>query len=100
MRTRTLVAALLVGLAQQRPDTPPTAVPAGSQAKPVVPVAATALATHADQYTGTTVSITAAVAQIHGATAFSIAQANQKNGAADILVVAPLLTAPVQAGAY
>lgn len=100
MANRTLVAALLLGLAQQPAATPPTAVPAGPQPKPVVPVATTTLAAHAEQYAGATVSLTAAVARIYGATAFSIVQANQKDRAADILVVAPLLTAPLQPGAY
>lgn len=96
---RRLVAALLVGLAQQ-PTTPPTAVPASPQPKAAVPVATTALTAHADQYTGATVSLTAAVAQVYGATAFSVAQGNQKNAGSDVLVVAPLLTAPVQPGGY
>ena len=83
-----------------KPATPPTTVPAAPQPKPAVPVATTALAAHADQYTGATVSLTAAVAQVYGATAFSVAQANQKDRAADVLVVAPILTAPVQPGSY
>jgi cytochrome c556 len=49
---------------------------------------------------GATVSLTAAVAQVYGATAFSVAQANQKDRAADVLVVAPVLTAPLQPGSY
>jgi cytochrome c556 len=48
----------------------------------------------------TTVSLTAAVAQVYGATAFSVVQANQRDRAADVLVVAPVLTAPVQPGNY
>jgi soluble cytochrome b562 len=102
MTTRKLVAALLLGLAQQpqQPAAPPTTVPAGPQPKPAVPVATTALTAHADQYAGATVSLTAAVAQVYGATAFSVAQANQRDRAADVLVVAPVLTAPVQPGGY
>jgi hypothetical protein len=99
MATRTLITALLLALAQQ-PAGPPTAAPAGPQPKPVVPVATTTLASHADQYAGATVSLTAAVAQVYGATAFSVAQANQHDRAADVLVVAPILTAPVQPGSY
>ena len=101
MTTRTLLATLIVVLAQQQqPATPPTTVPLVPQPKPAVPVATTALTAHADQYAGATVSLTAAVAQVYGATAFSIAQANQKDRGADVLVVAPILTAPVQPGSY
>lgn len=85
---------------QQQPATPPTTVPAAAQPKPAVPVAATTLVTNTDQYAGATVSLTAAVAQVYGATAFSVAQANQKDRSADVLVVAPILTAPVQPGGY
>jgi hypothetical protein len=99
MTTRTLIAVLLVGLAQQQPATPPTTVPAAPQPKPAVPVATTALTAHAEQYAGATVSLTAAVAEVYGATAFSVAQANQKDRA-DVLVVAAVLTAPVQPGSY
>src|SRR5262249_29170976 len=97
MATRTLAATLLVVLAQQQPATPPTTVPAAPQPKPAVPVATTTLTAHADQYAGATVSLTAAVAQVYGTTAFSVAQASQKDRA-DVLVVAPILTAPVQPG--
>lgn len=101
MATRRLLAALLLGLAQQQaPATPPTTVPAGLVPKPAVPVATTALTAHPDQYAGATVSLTAAVADVYGATAFSVVQGNQKNGATDVLVVAPILTAPVQPGSY
>lgn len=100
MATRRLVAAVLVGLAQQPPQMPPTAVPAAPQPKPAVPVAASALLTRPDQYIGSPVSITAQVAQVYGATAFSIVQANQKDRAADVLVVSAVLTAPVQTGSY
>jgi soluble cytochrome b562 len=46
------------------------------------------------------VSVTAAVAQVYGGATFSVAQANQKDRAADILVVAPILTAAVEPGSY
>src|SRR5262249_15878970 len=100
MATRTLAATLLVVLAQQQqPATPPTTVPPPPQPKPAGPVATTTLTAHADQYAGATVSLTAAVAQVYGTTAFSVAQASQKDRA-DVLVVAPILTAPVQPGSY
>src|SRR5262245_5970778 len=100
MATRHLIAALLFGLAQERaPATPATTVPAGPQASPIVPVATLALSTRPDQYAGATVSVTAAVAHVYGATASSIAQANSREGAPEILVVTPVLTAPLAPGA-
>ncbi|HEX4564994.1 MAG TPA: hypothetical protein VH138_00130 [Vicinamibacterales bacterium] len=79
---------------------------AAPQPKPTVPVAAGAIVANLDRYAGTTVSVTAAVVQRYGATAFSVGQtraaATAKKAPApqDVLVVAPLLTSPVQAGAY
>ena len=99
MATRRLIAALLVGLAQQPPATPPTAVPA-AQPKPAIPVATSALIASPDQYIGSPVSMTAAVTQVFGATAFAVAQAGQKDRSADVLVVSAVLTAPVQPGSY
>jgi hypothetical protein len=101
MATRQLVAVVLVGLAQQiSQPAPPTTVPAGAQPRAAIPVAVSALTTRPDQYAGGTVSLTAAVAQVFGATAFSVAQANQKGRGGDVLVVSALLTAPVQPGRY
>src|SRR5262249_20359475 len=58
-----------------------------------------------DHYAGTTVSLTASVVQKYGATSFSVTQtrpstARPAAGAQDVLIVAPLLTSPVQPGAY
>jgi len=102
MATRKLVAALLLGLAQQvqPPATPPTTVPAGLQPRAAVPVAVTTLSAHPDQFAGAPVSLTAAVSQVFGPTAFSVAQGNQKDRVSDILVVSAVLTAPVQPGSY
>jgi cytochrome c556 len=77
---------------------------AAPQQKPTVPVAAGAIVANLDRYAGTTVSVTAAVVQRYGATAFSVAQtrsaARKTPAIQDVLIVAPLLTAPVQPGAY
>jgi cytochrome c556 len=100
MITRTLVTSVALVLAQQvSQPAPPTAVPAG-QPRPAVPIATTVLLAHPDQFTGSTVSLTAAVTRIYGPTAFAVAQANQNDRPADVLIVAAVLTAPVQAGSY
>lgn len=91
---------VLIGLAQQPPAAPPTTAPPASQPKPAVPIAAAALATHTDQYTGATVSLTAAVSQVIGPTVFSVAQVGQKDRAAEVLIVSAVLTGPVQPGGY
>ena len=85
--SRTLVAAFLVALTQQQ--APP---------RPAIPLATGALTAHLDRYAGTPVSITARVSRVYGSTAFSIVQANQKAGTADVLVVSAFLASPVQAG--
>ena len=82
------------------PQTPPTRTP---QPQPILPVAVTVLASKADPYVGGMVSLTAAVGKPFGATAFSVVQGRTANGAgpaSDVLVLAPLLTAPVEPGAY
>ena len=100
--------AILVGSAQT-PTQPPVPAPAPAQQKPVVPVAASTLAANLDRFAGTTVSLTAAVAQRYGGTVFSVGQTRSaaraggvKTGSTtqDVLIVAPLLTSPVQPGAY
>ena len=70
---------------------------------PIVPVAVTAILTKPEAFVGSMVSLTAAVDQRFGETAFSVAQARAKpaaDGARDVLVLAPLLTGPVEPGAY
>jgi hypothetical protein len=78
---------------QQAPARPP------AQQQPLIPVAAGTIAASPDRFAGSMVTVTAAVAERYGATAFSVTQARNRNGQ-DVLVVAPLLTAPVQPGAY
>lgn len=95
-----IVAIVLVGLTQAAPQTtPPTLVPAAAP-KPAIPVAASALLAAPEQYIGGPVSMTAAVTQVFGPTAFAVAQGNQKDRVADVLVVSAILTAPVQPGSY
>jgi cytochrome c556 len=81
---------------------PPPALPQGRgapQPQPIVPVAVSVLAAEPDRYVGATVSLTAAVDQRFGATAFSIDQ-DRTRTAADVLVLAPVLTAPVETNSY
>ena len=66
-----------------------------------MPVAASSVAANPDRFAGTVVSMTAAVVQRFGSTVFSVSQARTSTSTGkDILIVAPLLTAPVQPGAY
>jgi hypothetical protein len=84
----------------------PPIAPPGIQAPPakppqaLVPVAASTLAASPDQFVGMTVTLTAAVDQTYGATAFSIDQDRAKSAGQDVLVLAPLLNAPVEPNAY
>lgn len=104
-----LMCAASVTTQQQTPPQPPAATnsgqtptpaPAGrgAQQQPVVPVAASTIAANPNRFAGTTVSMTAAVSQRYGSTAFSVRQA--RAGGAEVLVIAPVLTSPVQPGAY
>ena len=83
--------AVSLGGLQAPPAKPPQAL---------VPVAASTLAASPDQFIGMTVTLTAAVDRIYGATAFSIDQDRAKSAGQDVLVLAPLLTAPVEPNAY
>jgi cytochrome c556 len=91
-----LCAAIVSGQAPQAPTQGRGGAP---QPQPVVPVAVTVLAATPDRFVGTSVSLTAAVEQRYGATAFSIDQSRTKSGP-ELLVLAPVLTAPVEPDAY
>lgn len=106
-----IVAAFGIGPIALAKQSPPQAVPApqapaparAPQPQPIVPIAVSVLASRPEPYIGGMVSVTAAVDRRFGATAFSIVQgrAGEQTGAArDVLVVAPVLTAPVEPGAY
>jgi cytochrome c556 len=86
-----LLLAASLSARQDPPRRPPQAI---------VPVAAGTLAANPDPFVGMTVSLTAAVDQRYGGTAFSIDQDAAKSGGPDILVLAPLLNAPVEPNAY
>ncbi|MEO6238579.1 MAG: hypothetical protein ABIQ52_16400 [Vicinamibacterales bacterium] len=79
----------------------PPVAPAGRGRAPqaLVPVAASTLAANPDAYIGMTVTLTATVDQRFGGTAFTVDQ-DRSRTAADVLVLAPLLTAPLDPNAY
>lgn len=84
-------------------QTPQPAPPANRAPQPIVPVPVTAIVAKPDAFVGGMVSLTAAVDQRFGATAFSVVQGRAAAGstdARDVLVIAPVLTAPVESGAY
>jgi cytochrome c556 len=94
-----LLAVSLAGIqAPQTPPTPPAPAPRPAQ-QPLVPVAASTLAANPDGYIGRTVTVTAPVDQRFGSTAFSVDQDATRSGP-DVLVLAPLLNAPVAPGKY
>lgn len=90
--------ALIVLFAQGQPPPPPAG--RGAQPQPIRPVAVSALAANPDLFVGGPVSLTAAVEQRYGATAFSIDQDRTKTAAQDVLVLAPVLNAPVEPNTY
>lgn len=90
--------ALIVLFAQGQPPPPPAG--RGAQPQPIRPVAVSALASNPDLFVGGPVSLTAAVEQRYGATAFSIDQDRTKTAAQDVLVLAPVLNAPVEPNTY
>ena len=83
----------------QAPQAPAQGRGGAPQPKPVVPTAVSVIASTPDKFVGSSVSLTAAVEQRYGETAFSIDQNRTKSGP-DLLVLAPVLTAPVEPNAY
>lgn len=83
------------------------AQPAGQQgqqpappAKPLVPVAASSIASHPDTYYGEQVSLAAAVEQNLSKTAFSVDQDRTKNTGKEVLVVVPNMQKTVDQNSY
>jgi cytochrome c556 len=92
----------LVALTQAQPPAPTQGTPAGRgapQPQPIVPIAVSALISTPDKFVGGSVTLTAAVEQTYGATAFSVDQDRAKSST-DVLVLAAVLTAPVEANSY
>ena len=97
MNLKTLAGALIVIVAQGQTPAP---AGRGPQPQPIRPVAVSMLTANPDLFVGGPVSLTAAVEQRYGATAFSIDQDRTKSTAQDVLVLAPILNAPVEPNSY
>src|SRR5829696_4182887 len=95
------VAAVTLLTAVTGAQAPQTVPPPGrsAQPQPIVPIAVSALTATPDKYIGTSVTLTAAVEQRYGPTAFSIDQ-DRTRSAADVLVLASVLTAAVEPNSY
>ncbi len=76
------------------------ATPAAPAAKPLVPVAASTLAAHPENYYGERVTMTGAVEQNVGKLAFSVDQDKTKTLEQQVLVLAPRLNSPVDPNTY
>jgi cytochrome c556 len=98
--TRACLAAAMIFLAsaQQAPPTP--GAQRGGPPQPLVPVAASTLAANPDSFVGMTVTLTAPVDQTYGGSAFSVDQDRTKSADKDVLILAPLLNAPVEPNGY
>jgi hypothetical protein len=81
------VASLAVVRAQQPPAQPAP----GAPTKPYIPLAASTLAEHPDQYYGEPVTVTGAVEQVLSPAAFSVDQDKTKSTGKEVLVIAPTM---------
>ncbi|MGE5242875.1 MAG: hypothetical protein ACM3SQ_01425 [Betaproteobacteria bacterium] len=99
-----LIASFAALHAQQTPNQPAKppekAQEAKPEPKPVVPLAASTVASHPDAYYGAPVSITAAVNQTLSSTAFSLTEPTVKTPGQDVLVIAPRLNSPLTPNGY
>jgi hypothetical protein len=81
--------------AQPAPPPPP-----GTPPKPLVPLAASTLASNPDAYIGEWVTVTAAVEQTLAPLAFSMDQDKTKSTGKDVLVLAPRMNSPIELNSY
>src|SRR2546422_3407295 len=95
-----LLAVSLAGIQATQAPPPAGTGQRGRPPQALVPVAASTLAANPDQFVGMTVTLTAAVDQTYGGTAFSVDQDKSKSAGQDVLVLAPLLNAPVEPNGY
>jgi hypothetical protein len=98
MTKASLAAIVFLTVAQQAPPAP--GAQRGRPPQPLVPVAASSLAANPDSFVGMTVTLTAPVEQRYGSTAFSVDQDRTKSAEQDVLILAPLLNAPVEPNGY
>jgi len=74
--------------------------PAPPPAKPLVPVAASSIASNPDAFIGQTVTVTASVDRVVSSTTFTIDQDAKGTGSGDVLVLAEALTAVPEVNSY
>ena len=94
-------AALMASVGAQRGAPPESGRGNAPAAKPYIPVGTTVIAKNPDQYLGDQVTVTASVETILSKSAFAIDQRvkNEPSGT-PLLVLAPILNAPVEANTY
>ena len=102
MRRMKVMALVLIALSLAAGQAAPPAPGAqrGRTPQPLVPVAASTLAANPDPFVGMTVTLTAPVEQRYGGTAFSVDQDRAKSAEQDVLILVPLLNAPVEPNGY
>nr|AGD93282.1 hypothetical protein orf504 [uncultured bacterium]AGD93331.1 hypothetical protein orf504 [uncultured bacterium] len=94
-------ALVLIAISLAGGQAPPAPAPQrGRPPQPLVPVAASTLAANPDPFIGMTVTVTAPVEQRYGGTAFSVDQDKTKTAERDVLILAPVLNAPVEPNGY
>jgi len=101
----TLLMAALAAVRAQQPTPSPTPSPSPSPspsapAKPLVPVAASTLASNPDAYYGAYVTLAGAVDQSLAPLAFSIDQDKTKSTGKDVLILVPRLNSAVDLNTY
>jgi hypothetical protein len=88
------------GTPGQRPGNATPAAPAAPAQKPLVPVAASSVATHPDPYLNENVTMTGAVEANLTKTAFSVDQDKTKSTGKDVLVIAPNMQSAAEQNGY
>ena len=101
-RVPAVFAALCVGLSAVASLTAVRARQAASvpSLKPLVPAAAGSIASNPDAFYGQNVTITAAVDRVVSPTSFTVDQDTKTSGAGEVLVLVPVLNAPLAVNTY
>ena len=95
-----VLTAFVLSLTALTAQGPPQAPPAGTPPKPLVPVAASSVASNPEPYIGEFVTMTGAVEANLSKTSFSVDQDKTKPTGKDVLVLAPTLQKPAEANGY